>query len=186
VCGVLPNWRALRQAELRAGRGTRSPDQQGDYNLFLLRCWLSIRFSDQARQDVSSNPKAPVNGMALCVKGRFGYDYVHHKDRLTKPKVRRYLLEGKAKSDIREAIFDNRNSTTESSNIGTPWDWVETNWETALEITAKKLGEARDFYGSDSIGILTSAKCLNEENYLMNKLARQVIGTNNIDHCARL
>jgi formate dehydrogenase major subunit/formate dehydrogenase alpha subunit len=135
---------------------------------------------------VSSNPKAPVNGMALCVKGRFGYDYVHHKDRLTKPKVRRYLLEGKAKSDIREAIFDNRNSTTESSNIGTPWDWVETNWETALEITAKKLGEARDFYGSDSIGILTSAKCLNEENYLMNKLARQVIGTNNIDHCARL
>ena len=46
--------------------------------------------------------------------------------------------------------------------------------------------EARDNHGADSIGVLTSAKCTNEENYLMNKLARQVLGTNNIDHCARL
>ena len=66
------------------------------------------------------------------------------------------------------------------------WDWVETDWDTALNITARKLEDTYDFYGADSIGILTSAKCLNEENYLMNKLARQVIGTNNIDHCARL
>jgi formate dehydrogenase major subunit/formate dehydrogenase alpha subunit len=118
---------------------------------------------------VASNPNAPVNGMALCVKGRFGYDYIHHKDRLNNPKVRRYLV-------------DERGKTKE----GNGWDWVEVDWDTALDITAKKLGEARDVYGPDSIGILTSAKCLNEENYLMNKLARQVIGTNNIDHCARL
>ena len=82
--------------------------------------------------------------------------------------------------------MDIRHASIESSNIGSPWEWVETDWDTALNITARKLGEARDFYGSDSIGLLTSAKCLNEENYLMNKLARQVIGTNNIDHCARL
>ncbi|MBU2609383.1 MAG: molybdopterin-dependent oxidoreductase, partial [Chloroflexi bacterium] len=56
----------------------------------------------------------------------------------------------------------------------------------ALDITAKKLGEIRDTHGSDSIGVLTSAKCTNEENYLMNKFTRQVVGTNNIDHCARL
>jgi predicted molibdopterin-dependent oxidoreductase YjgC len=56
----------------------------------------------------------------------------------------------------------------------------------ALKITAEKLRQTRDTYGGDSIGILTSAKCTNEENYLMNKFARQVIGTNNIDHCARL
>ena len=51
---------------------------------------------------------------------------------------------------------------------------------------ARRLREIRDTHGPDSIGVLTSAKCLNEDNYLMNKFARQVIGTNNIDHCARL
>ena len=122
---------------------------------------------------VASNPDAPVNGMALCVKGRYGYDFVHHPDRLKKPKVRRYLLDEIPKSSI---------SNRQSSD----WDWVETDWDTALDITAKKLNETRNTHGADSIGILTSAKCLNEENYLMNKLARQVIGTNNIDHCARL
>ena len=57
---------------------------------------------------------------------------------------------------------------------------------TALDIVAKKFSETRAASGADTLGFLTSAKCLNEENYLMNKLARQVIGTNNIDHCARL
>jgi formate dehydrogenase major subunit/formate dehydrogenase alpha subunit len=118
---------------------------------------------------VGSNPDAPVNGMALCVKGRYGYDYIHHPDRLKKPRVRRYLIEKK-----------------EKRLKGNAWDWIETDWDTALDITASKLREARFAHGADSVGVLTSAKCLNEENYLMNKLARQVIGTNNIDHCARL
>jgi predicted molibdopterin-dependent oxidoreductase YjgC len=118
---------------------------------------------------VASNPNAPVNGMALCVKGRYGWDFVQHPDRLKKPKVRRYLIEDKPKR-----------------LKGKAWDWIETDWDTALEITARKLRETRDTIGADSVGVLTSAKCLNEENYLMNKLARQVLGTNNIDHCARL
>ena len=122
---------------------------------------------------VSSHPDAPVNNMALCVKGRYGYDFVHHPDRLTKPRVRKYLVDGKEKSSVA-----NRQSSD--------WDWIETDWDTALDITARKLNETRDEHGPDSVGVLTSAKCLNEENYLMNKLARQVIGTNNIDHCARL
>jgi formate dehydrogenase major subunit/formate dehydrogenase alpha subunit len=105
--------------------------------------------------------------MALCVKGRYGYDFVHHRDRLTRPQVRKYLLE----------------NTPRPKDRG---EWVEVDWDTALEIAARKLGEARDHFGPDTIGVLTSAKCLNEENYLMNKFARQVIGTNNIDHCARL
>ena len=87
--------------------------------------------------------------------------------------VRQYLLEGR-----RRAISDQR--------ISSRGEWVEVDWDTALNITAKKLAEARDTFGADSVGVLTSAKCLNEENYLMNKFARQVIGTNNIDHCARL
>jgi predicted molibdopterin-dependent oxidoreductase YjgC len=117
---------------------------------------------------VTSNPDAPVNGMALCVKGRYGFDYIHHPDRLLKPRVRKYLLEGGSREK------------------GSRGDWVEVDWDTALAITAEKLREVRDNYGPHSVGVLTSAKCTNEENYLMNKFARQVIGTNNIDHCARL
>jgi len=130
---------------------------------------------------VTSNPKAPVNGMHLCVKGRYGYDYIHHPDRLLKPRVRRYLLENRPKSEIRASI-----GAYVAGSQPQPWDWVETSWETALSLSARKLSETRAQYGPDSIGVLTSAKCTNEENYLMNKLARQVIGTNNIDHCARL
>ena len=85
-----------------------------------------------------------------------------------RPRVRQYLIEG---------------SKREGSMRG---DWVEVDWETALSVTANKLREIRDQHGTDTIGVLTSAKCTNEENYLMNKFARQVIGTNNIDHCARL
>ena len=69
---------------------------------------------------------------------------------------------------------------------GNPWQWVEVEWEEVLGITAEKMAQARDKHGPDSLGFLTSAKCLNEENYLMNKLARQAIGTNSLDHCARL
>lgn len=146
-------------------------------------CKFDLLVKDNKVIGVSSNPNAPVNGMALCVKGRYGYDYIHHPDRLTKPRVRRYLLEGKRKDDIRESIGDHRLS---DKKLSSPWDWIETDWETTLSITAGKFRETRDTYGADTLGFLTSAKCLNEENYLMNKLARQVIGTNNIDHCARL
>jgi predicted molibdopterin-dependent oxidoreductase YjgC len=138
-------------------------------------CQFDLNVKDGKIIRVTSNPKAPVNGMHLCVKGRYGYDYVHHADRLTKPKVRRYLLDGRPKT------VDGQRSSVDGH-----YDWVETDWDTALNITARKLRETRDNFGPDAVGILTSAKCTNEENYLMNKLARQVIGTNNIDHCARL
>jgi len=131
-------------------------------------CQFDLNVKDNKIIRVTSNPNAPVNGMHLCVKGRYGYDFVHHPDRLTKPMVREYLLKGKQRKN------------------GNRGKWIEVDWDTALNITAKKLREARDEFGGDSIGVLTSAKCLNEENYLMQKFARQVIGTNNIDHCARL
>jgi predicted molibdopterin-dependent oxidoreductase YjgC len=130
-------------------------------------CQFDLNVKDGRIIGVTSNPDAPVNGMALCVKGRYGYDFVHHSERLEKPMVRKYLLDG----------------TPRPKDRG---EWVEVDWDTALEITARKLRTARDTFGSDSIGVLASAKCLNEENYLMNKLARQVLGTNSIDHCARL
>jgi len=139
-------------------------------------CQFDLLVKNKKVIGVQSNPNAPVNGMAVCVKGRYGYDYIHHPERLTKPKVRRYLLEGKKKPVI----------SNQPSVVNDQWDWVETDWETALSITSQKILGIKNDFGADSIGVLTSAKCTNEENYLMNKLARQVIGTNNIDHCARL
>ena len=97
-----------------------------------------------------------VNGRALCVKGRFGYGFIHHPDRLKKPLVKK----------------DGR--------------FVEASWEEAIGLVAAKLKNVKENHGPDAVGILTSARCTNEENYLMNKFARAVIGTNNIDHCARL
>ncbi len=117
---------------------------------------------------MTSNSEAPVNGMHLCVKGRYGYDFVHHEDRLTKPLIREYLLNG---------------SLLPSDGRG---DWVEADWDTALNIVANKFVQVKRESGSNAIGILSSAKCTNEENYLMQKFSRQVIGTNNVDHCARL
>lgn len=138
-------------------------------------CGVGCQFDLNVKDDVpggrvirvTSHPNAAVNGMHLCVKGRYGYDFIHHNDRLKKPMVRRYLLEGKQKPHGRG-------------------EWVEVDWDTAMKITAEKLWKTRETHGGDSIGVLASAKCLNEENYLLNKLARQVIGTHNIDHCARL
>ena len=92
----------------------------------------------------------------LCIKGWSAHEFVHHPDRLTAPLIK----EG---SDFREAT-----------------------WDEALDRVSEELGKARDSHGSDSLGFLSSAKATNEENYLMQKLARAVIGTNNVDHCARL
>lgn len=105
---------------------------------------------------VESTPEAEVNGHALCVKGRFGYEFIHHRERLKKPLVRK---EGQL---------------------------VETSWEEALEVVAQSLSSVKERFGADAIAGLSSARCTTEENYLMNKFMRGVIGTNNIDHCARL
>ncbi len=130
-------------------------------------CQFDLNVKDEKVIGVTSNPAAAVNNMSTCVKGRYGYDFIHHPDRVLRPRVRKYLLDGKPRPKDRG-------------------EWVEVDWDTALELTARKLRETRDTHGPRSIGVLTSAKCLNEENYLMNKFARQVIGTNSIDHCARL
>jgi len=92
----------------------------------------------------------------LCIKGWSANEFVISKERLTKPLIKR-----------------NGNFT-------------EASWDEALDVVAKKLKGYKENYGPDSIAVLSSAKCTNEENYLMMKFARAVLGTNNVDHCARL
>jgi len=119
--------------------------------------------------EVQGDKESPVNKGGLCVKGRFGFDFVNHPSRLTKPLIRK---EGKGK-DIK--VDGNLRDV-----------FREASWDEALDLVAKKLAQIKEKYGADSIGVLSSAKCTNEENYLLQKFTRAVIGTNNIDHCARL
>jgi len=105
---------------------------------------------------VTGDEEHPVNRGSLCVKGRFGLDFVHSPDRLTTPLIRR---DGKLE---------------------------EATWDEALDLVAKKLDEARSKHGPDAVAGLSSAKCTNEENYLFQKFMRAAVGTNNVDHCARL
>lgn len=133
-------------------------------------CQFDLNIKDNRVIGVTSEPDAGFNGMSLCVKGRYGYDFLHHSERLTQPKVRRYLLEG----------------TSAAQRPPDRGPWVDVSWSQAVDLVAARLSDIKRHSGSDSIGFLSSAKCTNEENYLLQKMARQLIGTNNVDHCARL
>jgi len=100
---------------------------------------------------------APVNGISTCVKGKFGYDFVNSDDRLTSPLVR------DENGEFREA-----------------------SWDEALSRVAEGLGGIKEEHGGDALSVIASSKATNEENYLMGKFARQVLGTNSVDNCNRL
>jgi formate dehydrogenase alpha subunit len=104
---------------------------------------------------VTSNAASPANSVDMCVKGRFGTDYVHNPKRITKPLIKKN------------------------------GEFVESSWDEALDLVAGKLGSIKTKFGSDSIAALSSARCTNEDNYVMQKFMRAGIGTNNVDHCAR-
>ena len=147
---------------------------------------------------VTSAHDAPVNGMALCVKGRYGYDYVHNPERLTRPLVRAKWLNGvEEKVDSHQwtviSTAEKRRSGVQTSGNGTDDGspitddtFIETDWDTALDVVAGKFAAEKKVHGGDAFAVLASAKCTNEENFLFAKLARQLLTTNSIDHCARL
>jgi predicted molibdopterin-dependent oxidoreductase YjgC len=157
-------------------------------------CGVGCNFDLNVHEDkvvrVTSAEDAPVNGMALCVKGRYGYDYIHHSDRLTRPLVRAELLDdvkGRiASGDWKIADFQSNTSKGQTASISNLDTFIQTDWETALDVTAHKFAEAKKQHGPDAFAVLASAKCTNEENYLFNKFTRQILATNTIDHCARL
>jgi len=100
---------------------------------------------------------APVNGISTCVKGKFSYDFVNSDDRLTSPLVR------DENGEFREAT-----------------------WDEALSRVAEGLGAIKDEHGGEALSVIASSKATNEDNYLMGKFARQVLGTNSVDNCNRL
>lgn len=118
-------------------------------------CNFDLVTKDDRVIGVLSNPESVVNKRALCVKGRFGWDFVHNENRLTTPLIK-------------------KNGEFEPAT-----------WEEAYDLISKRLTEIKEQYGPGSFAALSSARCTNEENYLVQKFTRAVMGTNNVDHCAR-
>ncbi len=119
-------------------------------------CNITVHSKNNEIIRITSRPWTWNEGF-LCVKGRFGYPFVSSPDRLTKPLIKRKSGE-----------------------------FEETTWTAALEYTASWFRKIREEHGPDALGGLSSARCTNEENYLFQKFMRAGIGTNNVDHCARL
>jgi formate dehydrogenase major subunit len=134
-------------------------------------CQLTYNVSDNKIVYVEGRD-GPANSSRLCVKGRYGFDYVQHKHRLTKPLIRK------------PGVPKHKSFTVDPEN----WQDVfrEATWEEALDVAAKGVREARDTYGKRSLAGFGSAKGTNEEAYLFQKLVRTGFGSNNVDHCTRL
>ncbi len=118
-------------------------------------CQMDLLVKDNKVVGVEPKNMSPNRGL-LCVKGKFGYKFINHPDRLKTPLIKR---NGK---------------------------FEEATWDEAYKVIVDKVNATKEKYGPDSFAGLTSARCTNEENYLFQKLFRAVIGTNNVDHCARL
>ena len=119
-------------------------------------CQIDLHVKDNEVIRVTGTEDATPNLASTCIKGRFGYDFINHSERLTSPLIKE---NGKFK---------------------------EAGWDEALSLVADRLRDIKSKHGPDSIGVFCSAKITNGENYLAQKFARAAIGTNNVDHCARL
>ncbi len=119
-------------------------------------CQIELNVQKNRIVNVNGAGHVPPNNGSLCVKGRFGFDFVGSPERLTSPLVR-------------------KNGQLEGAT-----------WDEALDLVAKRLTQAKNDHGPDCIGLLTSARVTNEENYIAQKFTRAVLKTNNVDHCARL
>lgn len=118
-------------------------------------CVLDVHTKDGKVVKISSEEGSGPNDGHLCNKGRFAWQFIHHKDRLTKPLVRN------AQGELEE-----------------------TSWDIAYARVAEGFSSVKEKYGADSIGFLASSRCTNEDVYALQKLARSTIGTNNVHSCA--
>ena len=132
-------------------------------------CNLQLHVKDDTIFKVTSPFDAVVNQGNLCVKGRFGYDYVYHPRRVTVPLIRKQTQ----KAGERTQAFDRE-------------EWREASWDEALDYVADRMVEIYRRDGSDAMSVYCCAKATNEDNYLLQKMFRALFRTNNVDHCTRL
>jgi formate dehydrogenase major subunit len=195
-------------------------------------CGVGCQIDLEVRDDEVIHVRSPwieentPNQGSTCVKGRFGTDFVLHRDRLTRPLIRRGWTkrdgrwhfdaahqheqgwgrrggpwdlveqEGHSRKRAPQTNPFNRAPTGMAplgdprDRVATPASWYEpfreATWDEAMELTAQQLLHLRDAYGPKSLAVFQSAKCTNEENYVLQRLFRGGLGTNNVDHCTRL
>ena len=178
ACGecvqACPTGALMPATELDAGQAGDSADFDKSVDSVCpycgVGCQLSFKIKD-AKIIRVDGVDGPANQQRLCVKGRFGFDYVTHPHRLTKPLIRRSDAPAKGLN------VDPANPRTH---------FREATWEEALDFAANGLSRLRDNHGGNAVAGFGSAKCSNEEAYLFQKLIRQGFGHNNVDHCTRL
>ncbi|MGN6734096.1 MAG: formate dehydrogenase subunit alpha [Candidatus Binatia bacterium] len=132
-------------------------------------CNLQLHIKDEYIYKVTSPFDGIVNHGNLCVKGRFGYDFIYNPERVTTPLIRKQAQA----AGTRTQAFDRE-------------EWREVSWDEALDYTASRLVEIYQRDGADAMAVYCCAKATNEDNYLLQKLFRALFRTNNIDHCTRL
>ncbi|MGQ0714513.1 MAG: formate dehydrogenase subunit alpha [Gemmatimonadaceae bacterium] len=187
---------------------------------------LEVRGTDVVRVHSPWIEEPTPNMGSTCVKGRFGTDFVLHRDRLTKPLIRKGWVKREGRWQFEPARaqverwgrrggpwrqIEEEGHTTKArpkfnplrrlptvdgplgdprDRVATPADWYEpfreATWDEAMELVAQELTRLRDACGPDSLAVFSSAKCSNEENYVLQRMFRAALGTNNVDHCTRL
>ena len=130
-------------------------------------CQIDLQIKDDRVIQVEAPFDVAPNYGRLCSKGRFGIDFVHHPSRLTHPLIRKDFGE-KPRQPVGLEGFR------------------QASWDEALSLAAEQLAEIVKSHGGDAVGTFCSAKATNEDNYVFQKFVRAVLGTNNVDHCARL
>jgi formate dehydrogenase alpha subunit len=147
-------------------------------------CQIEYAVRDGQILYAQAKPDAPVNGEFLCSKGRFGWDFVSHPERLTQPMIRRDLA-------FKLGLIDQDWELPQESPLAVRHPKIEdsfvpVDWDTALNLVATRLADTVQNHGPNAVMGLASARCTNEDNYIFQKFMRVGIGTNNVDHCARL
>jgi formate dehydrogenase major subunit len=154
-------------------------------------CSLTYHVDEQKnRIAYADGRESPVNHERLCVKGRYGWDYAQHEQRLTKPLIRRADRYPRGPLSPETASSRGGERRKGGGHLVRYEDVMpafrEASWDEALDLVASRLREIRDTHGPGSLAGFGSAKCSNEEAYVFQKFVRAALGTNNVDHCTRL
>jgi formate dehydrogenase major subunit len=166
---------ALMEANLLDEAGARDAYEDRDVKTLCPYCGVGCQTTVHVKDDkilYIDGRDGPANEQRLCVKGRFGFDYISHPHRLMTPMIRRATAPKDGALQL---------------DAGNPWThFREATWEEALDVAAAGLKKVLDAHGGSALAGFGSAKGSNEEAYLFQKLIRTGFGTNNVDHCTRL
>ena len=166
---------ALMESTLVDDNGVGKSDPLEETHSVCPYCGVGCQITYQVKDNeivAVQGREGPANRNRLCVKGRFGFDYVKHPHRLTKPLIRK-----DKSTKVGDIDLDPSDPLSH---------FREASWDEALDYAAKGISDIRDSKGGSALAGFGSAKCSNEEAYIFQKLVRTGFGTNNVDHCTRL